>query len=71
MPIRRSDCVSLRRYRDDPVHLFHDAPSAVEIPAETARFPMAEVTLGEDFAGRKLDEHGGDLPSGARLRITC
>jgi hypothetical protein len=26
---------------------------------------MAEVTLGEDFAGRKLDELGGDPPSGA------
>ena len=28
-------------------------------------FHMAEVTLGEDFAGRKPDEPGGDPPSGA------
>jgi hypothetical protein len=26
---------------------------------------MAEMRLGEDFAGRKLDELGGDPPSGA------
>jgi len=26
---------------------------------------MAEVTLGEAFAGRKLDDLGGDPPSGA------
>jgi hypothetical protein len=30
---------------------------------------MAEVTLGEDFAVRKLDELGGDPPSGARYLL--
>jgi hypothetical protein len=37
----------------------------VEIPAETARFPHAEATLGEDFAGGKVGELGGDPPSDA------
>ena len=31
---------------------------------------MAEMTLGEDFAGRKLDELDGDYQAARRLRIT-
>jgi hypothetical protein len=37
---------------------------------------MAEMRLGEDFAGRKFDELGGDPPSGAQvtfylLKVPC
>jgi hypothetical protein len=36
-----------------------------KFPPERQGFRMAEVTLGEAFAGRKLDELAGDPPSGA------
>jgi uncharacterized transporter YbjL len=36
-----------------------------KFPPKRQGFHMAEVTLGEDFAGRKPDEPGGDPPSGA------
>jgi putative transport protein len=33
------------------------------------RFHMAEMTLGEDFAGRTLEEFGSDLPSGVQVTM--
>ena len=40
-----------------------------KFPAKTQRFHMGEVTLGNDFAGRKLDELGGDLPEGVQVTM--
>ena len=36
-----------------------------KFPPKRQGFRMAEATLGEDFAGRKVGELGGDPPSGA------
>ena len=49
--------LSVRRDRSDPVHLFHDTYGATEVPAEEPqRFHMGEITLGENFAGARLEE---------------
>ena len=40
-----------------------------KFPPKAQRFHMGEVTLGNDFAGRKLDELGGDLPSGVQVTM--
>jgi hypothetical protein len=47
-----------------------------KFPPKRQSLHMAEVTVGEDFAGRKPDELGGDPPSGAQvtyylLKIPC
>ena len=42
-----------------------------KFPPKRQGLHMAEVTVGEDFAGRKPDEPGGDPPSGPRLGTTC
>ena len=40
-----------------------------KFPPKVQRFHMGEVTLGNDFAGRKLDDLGGDLPSGVQVTM--
>ena len=40
-----------------------------KFPPKAQRFHMGEVTLGNDFAGRKLDELGKDLPSGVQVTM--
>jgi putative transport protein len=40
-----------------------------KFPAKAQRFHMGEVTLGNDFAGRKLDELGGDLSPGVQVTM--
>jgi putative transport protein len=40
-----------------------------KFPPKVQRFHMAEVTLTHDFAGRRLDELGGDLPQGVQVTM--
>ncbi len=40
-----------------------------KFPPKTQRFHMGEVTLGNDFAGRKLEELGRDLPPGVQVTM--
>jgi putative transport protein len=40
-----------------------------KFPPKVQRFHMAEITLGDDFAGRTLVELGGELPSGVQVTM--
>jgi putative transport protein len=40
-----------------------------KFPPKPQHFHMAEITLGDDFAGRTLDELGGDLPRGVQVTM--
>ena len=40
-----------------------------KFPPKVQRFHMAEITLGDDFAGRTLDELGADLPGGVQVTM--
>src|SRR6201990_3093659 len=40
-----------------------------KFPPKAQRFHMAEITLGDDFAGRTLEELGGDLPGGVKVTM--
>jgi putative transport protein len=40
-----------------------------KFPPKAQRFHMGEVTLGDNFAGRKLDDLGSDLPPGVQVTM--
>jgi putative transport protein len=40
-----------------------------KFPPKVQRFHMGEVTLSDNFAGRKLDELDGDLPDGVQVTM--
>ena len=40
-----------------------------KFPAKAQRFHMGEISLGEQFGGRKLDEVSGDLPGGVQVTM--
>ena len=40
-----------------------------KFPPKAQRFHMGEVTLGDNFAGRTLEELGKDLPSGVQVTM--
>jgi len=61
--------LSVRCDRPDPLHLFHDATGEAEIPVKAQRFHMGEITLGENCAGRTIDELAKDLPVGVQATM--
>src|SRR5580704_3988343 len=40
-----------------------------KFPPKVQRFHMAEITLGDDFAGRRLEDLGSDLPGGVQVTM--
>jgi putative transport protein len=40
-----------------------------KFPPKVQRFHMAEITLGDNFTGRRLDELGADLPGGVQVTM--
>jgi putative transport protein len=40
-----------------------------KFPPKVQRFHMGEITLGDNFAGRKLDDLGSDLPDGVQVTM--
>jgi putative transport protein len=40
-----------------------------KFPPKVQRFHMAEITLGDNFTGRTLDELGADLPGGVQVTM--
>jgi putative transport protein len=40
-----------------------------KFPPKAQQFHMSEITLGEDFAGRKLEDLGSDLPGGVQVTM--
>ena len=40
-----------------------------KFPPKVQRFHMAEITLGDHFAGRRLEELGSDLPGGVQVTM--
>jgi putative transport protein len=40
-----------------------------KFPPKVQRFHMGEITLGDNFAGRKLDDLSKDLPSGVQVTM--
>src|SRR5262249_41871693 len=40
-----------------------------KFPPKVQRFHMAEITLGDDFAGRRLEDLGSDLPAGVQVTM--
>src|SRR5262245_203580 len=40
-----------------------------KFPPKAQRFHMGEITLGDNFAGRKLDDLGSDLPDGVQVTM--
>ena len=64
---RLFDRLSVRRDRPDPVHLFHDAPGAAEIPAQGAALPHGrDHRRATDCAGRTLETSARSCPRACR-----
>src|SRR5271169_479983 len=40
-----------------------------KFPPKVQRFHMAEITLGDDFAGRRLEDLSADLPGGVQVTM--
>jgi putative transport protein len=40
-----------------------------KFPPKVQRFHMAEITLGDEFAGRRLEDLGSDLPGGVQVTM--